>query len=436
MSDHLNERMRADWNARAREDARYYVAFGQRGQDEAGFLATANEMATSFRNELPRLAVSHPRARRALEIGCGPGRLMLPLASHFGEIHGVDISEEMIRLARETLRDVPHAHPHHAPASDLAAFADDSFDYVYSYAVFQHIPSRETVFGYFQETRRVLKQDGIARFQLNGLPETAPHYDTWAGVRISAAEVADFARENDFQLLALEGIATQYMWTTWRKRPDGWASAVAGDAPQASASIRRITNTHSSEPLAPTRGRYASISLWMEGLPPDCDLNSLKALIGGAEGYFSYIGPLLVNGLQQVNIYLPEGLSTGLEPVELLWLGRSLCPPATLRLVPHGPPVPRIVSVTDGVNLLSGNRIVSGIVKATLEEIERPDQLEIRLGGRVPEGVETFCTDPRVPKYEINFPVPAQVGPGAQRLDVKLGRRAFPPVYLEVVREA
>ena len=55
---------------------------------------------------------ANPRARRALEIGCGPGRLMRPMSRHFGEIHGVDVSDEMIRLAREKLRGMPHAHAH------------------------------------------------------------------------------------------------------------------------------------------------------------------------------------------------------------------------------------------------------------------------------------------------------------------------------------
>ncbi len=40
----INARMRDDWNARAREDAGYYVAFGRRDQDEAGFFATATDV--------------------------------------------------------------------------------------------------------------------------------------------------------------------------------------------------------------------------------------------------------------------------------------------------------------------------------------------------------------------------------------------------------
>ena len=66
----------------------------------------------------------------------------------------------MIRLAGERLRETPIAHPHHSSGSDLALFPDDKFDFVYSYAVFQHIPSREVVFSYLREARRVLKPGG------------------------------------------------------------------------------------------------------------------------------------------------------------------------------------------------------------------------------------------------------------------------------------
>src|ERR1700691_590613 len=100
----VSERMRADWNERAREDAHYYVAFGGRDQDEEGFDATAADVLPSFEFELKRLPRgANRRAWRALEIGCGPGRLMKPLSRHFGEIHGVDVSDEMIRLARQRL---------------------------------------------------------------------------------------------------------------------------------------------------------------------------------------------------------------------------------------------------------------------------------------------------------------------------------------------
>jgi len=432
----VNRRMQSDWNDRAREDAHYFVAFGRRGQDESEFLATAREMVTSFETEMKRLAPGDSRERKALEIGCGPGRLMRPLAKHFGEIHGIDISDEMIRLARDRLRDVPNAYPRHAPNSDLSDFAVESFDFVYSYAVFQHIPSRETVLGYMKETRRVLKPDGIARLQINGLPETAPRYDTWCGVRISSADVARFAREQDFQLLALEGIDTQYMWTTWRKKPRGWSERLHSGSEASGTCIRRITNAFSTEPVAPTRGRFSSISIWMDGLPAECDLNSLRVLIAGREGFVSYLGPVAVDGPQQVNVLLPEGLGTGLQQVEVLWGDRPVCPSAILRTVPPGPPVPRVVNVSDGVDLMSGTRIVSGIVKVVVEETDTPENLEVRMGGVGPDRLEIFCTDPRLPKYEVNFPLPAGTPSGVGRLEMRLGRRCFAPVELDVVQDS
>src|SRR5581483_4159497 len=151
----VSERMRADWNQRAREDAHYYVAFGGRDQQEAEFEATASDVLRQLEAQLKRLpAKANRRAWRALEVGCGPGRLMKPLARHFGEIHGVDVSDEMIRLARERLAAIPHAHVHATDGATLAQFADDSFEFVYSYAVFQHIPSRDVVLAYMREILR------------------------------------------------------------------------------------------------------------------------------------------------------------------------------------------------------------------------------------------------------------------------------------------
>src|SRR5580698_9208198 len=141
----VHERMRAEWNERAREDAHYFVAFGRRKQDDEEFFGTAADLVRELETELKRLPAGGVRQRRALEIGCGPGRLIRPMSRHFGEIHGIDVSDEMIANARRKLQGIPHAHVHHAGGSDLSLFADGYFDFVYSYAVFQHIPSAEVV---------------------------------------------------------------------------------------------------------------------------------------------------------------------------------------------------------------------------------------------------------------------------------------------------
>ena len=282
----IRQRMRDDWNRRAGEDANYYVAFGRREQDDDEFFATAAPVVRGLEWDLPRLDARDA----ALEIGCGPGRLMRPLSRHFREIHGVDVSDAMIRLARERLRHTPNAFPHYSSGSDLSLFPEEKFDFVYSYAVFQHIPSAEVVFQYLREARRVLKTGGILRCQINGLPPTAKQYDTWNGVRLSPEEITRFTLDFDFQLLALEMIHTQYMWLTCRKRPRGWVASLSDNQPHGAATIRSISNALTGEAVAPAQGPMAALSLWIERLPDECDLNHLAVTVDGLAGRADYIG--------------------------------------------------------------------------------------------------------------------------------------------------
>jgi SAM-dependent methyltransferase len=415
--------MRADWNARASEDANYYVAFGRRDQNNQEFLATAADVLRDLESQLPRLR----RRDAALEIGCGPGRLMRPMSRHFGEIHGVDVSDEMIRLAAERLRDAPNARPHRGSGADLELFPDNRFDFVYSYAVFQHIPSREVVFRYLAEAWRVLKPGGVLRCQLNGLPPEARHYDTWSGVRVTPGEIGRFAQETGFALLALDPIWTQYMWITCRK-----PGAVAEGSTGASR-IRNITNAITGEAAAPATGPMAAVSLWIENLPPACDLNSIAVAAGKSACRVSYIGEPAHNGVTQMNAALPGGMRTGLVPVEVFHLGKALCAPSWMRIIPAGPATPHVVSIGDGVNLVSGNVVSSGMLKAVMAEVARPEEFQSIFDGRPAGGVHAFCVDPLFQRYEFNFPLPPGTARGSHEVRVRLGRRNFGPFLVEVV---
>ncbi|MFN0103749.1 MAG: class I SAM-dependent methyltransferase [Bryobacteraceae bacterium] len=424
--------MREDWNARAREDANYYVAFGRRDQEDDEFQSTAGEVVHGLEWEMRRLPAERDgRNRRALEIGCGPGRLMGPMAAHFGEIHGVDIADEMVAGARRRLAHIPHAHAHVARNSNLEMFCGESFDFAYSYAVFQHIPSRDVVLNYLKETWRVLKPGGYMRCQINGLPEAAARYDTWSGVRISAAELEEFCRANDFQMLSLEGAQTQYMWTTLRKREKGWYSTVG--KPERAVVIRRITNAQNSEPVAPASGRFAALSLWVENLPEECDVINFEVHVGGARGTLTYIGPREYDGMAQVNLRLPAGVGTGLQAVTLGWRGEPIGPPAKVRIVPQPAMVPRILALSDGINLMSGPRIETRSVKITLEEAMQLDQFSANVDGHPVLDLDSFCTDPLPPRFEVNFKLPDEITPGAHSLEMRLGKRVVAPISIEVV---
>src|SRR5581483_3561674 len=137
----------------------------------------------------------------------------------------------------------------------------------------------EIVFRYLSEARRVLKAGGILRCQINGLPPHARQYDTWNGVRIAARELWDFAARNELQLLALEGILTQYMWMTCRKRRPGWAQPLAAKTP--AVRIRNLTNAFTGEAAAPSTGPLAAISLWVEQLPAEYGLGEIEIMAAG-----------------------------------------------------------------------------------------------------------------------------------------------------------
>ena len=424
----VQQTMRDDWNARAREDANYYVAFGRRGQPLEEFLSTATDVIRGLVRQLQYLPpTSRPRTRRALEIGCGPGRLMLPISRYFGEIHGVDVSDEMISRARENLSGVPHAHPHVGSGSDLAQFADESFDYVYSYAVFQHIPSHDCIWSYLREANRVVKPGGILRCQLNGLRKRPNEIDTtWSGASFTPAMLRGFARESGLELLSAEGAGTQYLWTTLRK-PAPAAQPVAGPV-----AIRRVTNVVSSEPCSPAAGRFAFASLCVDGLPYGSDLNTLEVRFRGQAGEITFIGPPERDGLVQVNALLPPGLVSGYAPVELFYEGRLLAPSASLRILPVPIAVPALLNVTDGVDLCAGSTISSGTVKAVLEEAADISLLDATINGLPIHEIEFFLVDPQMPRYEINFKLPEGLPPGPAELLVQLGRRRFPPVSLHI----
>ena len=415
-------RMRADWNQRAGEDANYYVAFGRRQQEEGEFYATASDVVRDLEHDLKRFAGRDA----ALEIGCGPGRLMRPLGRHFHEIHGVDVSDEMIRLARERLRGLPHAHLLHGSGADLGMFPDNTFDFVYSYAVFQHIPSREIVFDYLREARRVLKPGGVMRCQINGLPPYARQYDTWSGVRITPDEIREFSRQIDFSLLALEKIWTQYMWVSWRK-PGG-----ANAAPRGPASLVKIGNALTGESVAPSAGIMAAISVWGQNLPPEADLENLTVRVEGHACRLSYIGPPEPDGVSYVNAILPEGLRTGLVPVEVWWDGRPLFPQGWVRIMPPGPLVPRVLAVNDGINLLLGNRVLTRTVKVTMLEVAHADQFRAGVDGMEAGPIDRFCTDVLSQRWEFNFHLPRSIGAGPHAVQISLGRRTFAPVAIEV----
>ncbi len=418
------EAMRADWDERAREDAHYYVAFGRRAQSEEEFFASASDQVRLFETELKRRPVEFWKAAAALEIGCGPGRLLQPLSRHFQSIHGLDISAGMLRRAQANLAGVSNVTLHHAVDSNLSGFDDASIDFVYSYAVFQHIPSREIVFGYLREAVRVLTPGGLFVFQINGLPSEGHVPTTWEGCRVSAEELSGFARDNRMLLLSLTDKDTQYMWVTLQKP---WPSPPA--QPDRTA-VFSVTNAFTGEPVVPASGRFGAASVWMTDLPDDTDLLSLSARVDGAPAYCCYVSPP-TNGRRFLDLLMPPGTRTGLVPIDLEWQGAPLGNTTLARVILPGPKIPSLAYVADGINLLSVNRIESGCVKLVMDEVGDPASVSIGLEG-IAVPFDWFCIHPVHERYEFNFKIPRNLPAGNYDVDLRVGGKQFAPIPIEV----
>jgi SAM-dependent methyltransferase len=97
------------------------------------------------------------RNERVLEIGFGMGSDLLSWAEGDAEVHGIDITEEHLRLAR--LNFVLHGRSADLKLCDAAKidFPDAHFDVVYSNGVLHHTPETVRCIG---EAWRVLKPGG------------------------------------------------------------------------------------------------------------------------------------------------------------------------------------------------------------------------------------------------------------------------------------
>jgi 2-polyprenyl-3-methyl-5-hydroxy-6-metoxy-1,4-benzoquinol methylase len=104
------------------------------------------------------------RFGRALDFGCGAGRLTRALATRLGRCTGVDVAASMIETARKL---EPPANCEFVlnERPDLSVFPDRSFDFVYSSIVLQHIPYPYSV-DYISEFCRLLTPGGLMVFQI------------------------------------------------------------------------------------------------------------------------------------------------------------------------------------------------------------------------------------------------------------------------------
>ena len=147
------------WAICTRRDKKY----GKWG-DEEFFDSGRNEVEGALRQiEANKL---HVHYGRALDFGCGVGRLTRALSGHFNEVVGVDCSGTMISIAREMHKSQAKITFHEHQGHDLRLYNDNEFDFVFSLITLQHVPDTKIIKRYLEEFLRVAKPGGVIYFNL------------------------------------------------------------------------------------------------------------------------------------------------------------------------------------------------------------------------------------------------------------------------------
>lgn len=203
------------WLRLAHENARYFIwtekddpteeEFRNAGRDDYGKYVAAD---TFLQERLSAIG-----AERVLEIGCGIGRVTEFFGDHFDAVTGVDISGEMIAKAKIRLPDSKFTFLEGDGMTLPVPSA--SIDFVFSFIVFQHMPSRDVVASNLREAHRVLVPGGLAKIQVRGTPVDKKEW--FYGVHFSEKQARQIAQECGFTVLKTEYETERYLWLILQK---------------------------------------------------------------------------------------------------------------------------------------------------------------------------------------------------------------------------
>lgn len=154
--------MRREWDRRAQADAFRYIEWAHWDGNVEAFFALGEQRARQFLDPVLEALPDLDRGV-AVDVGCGAGRFSRPLGARFRSVVGVDVSGEMVELAQELhpSGDYPALEFRLSDGVQLPV-EDGSTDFVFSYEVFQHMPSQGIVQRNLEEIRRALRPGGVA----------------------------------------------------------------------------------------------------------------------------------------------------------------------------------------------------------------------------------------------------------------------------------
>ena len=211
--------MAAFWDARAREDAFFYVddRLERGAPDLARFWAGGEDVLERMTALVEAPAIGREHA--VLDLGCGVGRLTRPLSARAGRVVALDVSAEMLARARELNPGLENVTWVHGDGRTLAGVEDAGVDVVVSFVVFQHVPDPAITLGYVAEVGRVLRPGGWALLHVSNDPgvhrrpllRRRPEDDpAWRGSAVDLGDLRATAERSGLAVERVVGEGTQF----------------------------------------------------------------------------------------------------------------------------------------------------------------------------------------------------------------------------------
>jgi len=153
-----------NWDAMGRRNPLTAILTTRLSWDVGEFFETGRREVEGLMRDIAGLDTGLGRGR-ALDFGCGVGRLAQSLAEYYDEVYGVDIAPSMIEKA-ESLNSQGDRCRYLVNAEDnLQMFPDGYFDLVYSNITLQHVKPVHAL-NYVREFLRTLSRRGIMVFHM------------------------------------------------------------------------------------------------------------------------------------------------------------------------------------------------------------------------------------------------------------------------------
>ena len=259
MDEKAAKTMRRDWDERARRNAFLYIASWRKDWDEASFFESGEQDYVRLVHPILQRLQFDPANKSMAELGCGAGRMTRSFAVRFQSVLAVDISAEMQSRAKAYLSSFSNIRWVLSNGETLSGIEDASVDFVFSYLVLQHMPTKEVVFNSIREMVRILRPGGAFLFQFNGSDGSTMNWrgraisgildgiasiglhrasrrvasavgidpemvgKTWRGAALTSAEIVEAVRFGQGSPEDFLEAGTPLAWCYGRRQPEGCA---------------------------------------------------------------------------------------------------------------------------------------------------------------------------------------------------------------------